>query len=522
MDESDRINFVLDLQDFANRTIPDLLDRSRVFGLERPFLFDLARDETLSFGVFLTQVAGAALELSRCFSPGARVAVMASNTTSYLILRYALSCAGMVEVAINCAHRGAVLAHMLVLAKPDAIAVEDRFAENLEACGFDLRGVALLDEHEINRIVSASQPWCERITPAVGPRDPARILFTSGTGGRSKGVELSHAYEVYTGERHNGLLGITPQDRWLYLTPLNHIDAVYIVSILLHTGGCFVLAPNFSVFRFWQDVTRSAATYLCYLGSLLALVMKGSDAPAGSTLQVALGGGASKSLIERFEARFGVRVLEAFAMTECIACTLNRFDERKTGSVGKPIDGYEVAVIDSHGDRRTPGDTGEIVVRAKEPCGLFTGYFGDADATGTALRNGWFHTGDLGAFDGEGYLYYRGRMKDSLRRRGENVSALELEEIVDTHPAVLCSAAVGVPSDLEDQEILLYVEPRLGAELEPSELCAFIEARVAPFMVPQYIRITAQLPRSDTQKIMKSALDKAPDSRTWSRRSQRM
>lgn len=513
---------MLKLQTFTKRTIPDLLDRAQAFGPDRLFLIDLARDDTLSYGSFLTRVAGASVTLSHRFAPGARVAVMASNTTTYLILRYALSCAGLVEVAVNGVHRGSVLKNMLALAALDAIVVENRFLENLESSGHDLDSVEVINECELNRITSISLPWDERARPVVGPRDPARILFTSGTGGRTKGVELSHAYEVYTGERHNGLLGISPDDRWLYLTPLSHIDSVYIVSILLHTGGCFVLAPNFSVFRFWQDVTRSGATYLCYLGSLLSLVMKGSDAPVGSTLKVALGGGASKSLIERFEARFGVRVLEAFAMTECIACTVNRFDARKPGSVGKPIDGYEVAVVDSDDDLLAPGETGEIIVRSSDPCGLFTGYFGDADATRVAMRGGWFHTGDLGAFDGEGYLYYHGRIKDTIRRRGENISALELEEIADTHPAVLCSAAVGVASDLEEQEILLYVEAKPGMEFDPSELCGFLERRVAPFMVPQYVRVIEQLPRSDTQKILKSALARTPDDRTWSRRSMRV
>ena len=509
---------VLELQHFERRTVPDLLDRARVFGLDRPFLFEVATGETFAYGDFLRRVAGAAAVLSQRFPVGARIAVLGSNTSAIFLLRYALACTGLAEAAVNGAHRGAVLKNMLEIAEPAAIVVEDRFLSSLEDCGFDMTGVEHIGERELERITSAEAPWEERPRPAISPRDAARILFTSGTGGRSRGVELSHAYEVYTGERHNGLLGITPNDRWLYVTPLHHIDAVYIASILLHTGGCFVLAPGFSVFRFWQDVARSQATYLCYLGSLLALLVKGSGPPSPSTLKVALGGGASQALIERFEARFGVRVLEAFAMTECIVCTLNRFDDRRLGSAGRPVEGYEVRVVDA-GDRAlAPGRSGEIVVRASETCGLFTRYYGDPEATDAALRGGWFHTGDLGAFDEDGYLYYRGRLKDVIRRRGENISALELEQIAAAHPAVMDAAAVGVASDLEDQDILLYVEPNPGAEVSPAELHAFLAERAARFMVPQYIRIVDSLPRTRTQKVLKSELPAQPDDRTWSRR----
>ena len=310
-------------------------------------------------------------------------------------------------------------------------------------------------------------------------------------------------------------------DRWLYVTPLCHIDAISTTSVMLHTGGAFVVAPNFSVPRFWRDVERSGATYLCYLGSLLALLMKGSDAPAGSTLRVAVGGGASKDLIEAVEARFGFTVLEDFAMTECIACTLNREHDRRLGSVGRPAEGYDIAIADEAGVTLPADTAGEIVIRAHETCGLFTRYFGDPEATFHAMRGGWFHTGDLGRFDADGYMYYLGRMKDVIRRRGENISVLELEAAAGTHPDVSSCAAVGVPSELGEEEILLYVEVSAGATVDPAELCAHLETRVAPFMVPRYIRTIDALPRTQTQKVAKSDLPREIDAKTWSRRKGR-
>jgi len=511
----------LELPPLEGRTIPDLLERSRAFGEERPFFHDLSGDRVLSYGEFLDKVAGVAQGLSERFSRGARIGVMAPNGAAPFVLRYALSCAGLVEVAVNGEHRGDVLKAMLDVTRLDGLVVDDRYLPHVTSCGYDAGGVAIILRAELDDMLARSGSWRERPRPDIAPGDPARILFTSGTGDGSKGVELSHAYEVYTGKRRSEMLAMEPDDRWLYVTPLFHIDAISTTSVMLHTGGAFVVAPNFSVPRFWRDVARSGATYLCYLGSLLALLMKGSDAPPDTTLRVAVGGGASKELIEAVEARFGFRVLEDFAMTECISCTLNQTGDRRLGSVGRPTEGYDIAVVDDAGAPVPAGSAGEIVIRAHEACGLFTHYFGDPAATAHAMRGGWFHTGDLGSFDADGYMYYLGRLKDVIRRRGENISTIELEAAAGTHPGVSSSAAVGVPSELGEEEILLYVEVVPGAVVDPAELCSHLEARVAPFMLPRFVRLVETLPRTQTQKVAKSELSREVDEQTWSRRKGR-
>lgn len=275
-----------------------------------------------------------------------------------------------------------------------------------------------------------------------------------------------------------------------------------------------LLAPNFSVSRFWRDVEESGATYFSYLGAILGLLLKGANPPLNCTLKVAVGGGASATQIEEVERRFNIHVLEAFAMTECIACTINRIDQRRLGSAGRAIDGYEIAIVDAHDTRLPHGETGEIIVRSAERSGLFTRYVGDPSATSQAIRRGWFHTGDLGVLDEDGYLTYRGRMKDTIRVRGENVSAMELEAIVDLHPAVARSAAVGTVSDIGDEEILLYVETA-GVGLRPEKLCAFIEERAAAFLIPRYISMVEQLPLTVTGKVDKSELSREPSKTAW-------
>jgi crotonobetaine/carnitine-CoA ligase len=507
----------LPLQRFEDRTVPDLLDRSRQFGEGRPILITTDPQSALTYGDFLERVAGSACQLAACWPPGTRVACLLGNSMSYLILRYALSCAGLVEVAVNGAHKGEVLMAMLNKVRPAAVIVADRFREHLLACGYDMEGADVIDESTLNRITATRVAWQKRPPLAPGPRDPCRILFSSGTTGASKAVELSHAYEVYTGERHLGLIDIEPSDRWLYVTPMFHIDALYIFSILLHTGAALALAPDFSASRFWEDAERSRASYLCYVGAILAILLKGEGPKRRTSLRLAIGGGAAPEQIALFERRFGIEVIESYAMTECIACTFSALAQRRAGSIGQAVPGYDVAVLDGHGARVPPGAIGEIAVQAEEECALFTRYVGDPLATQHAMRGGWFHTGDLGTADADGYLYFRGRMKDAIRVTGENVSAQELEAIADSHPAVAASAAVPVPAVLGEDDILLYVEPKPGAEISGEELFAFLAARAAKFMVPRYIRFMDKLPRTATERVQKSKLARLVDDQTATR-----
>ncbi len=466
----------------------------------------------MSYGEFLERVTGTALALQQRFAPRSRIACMVGNSIDYLVVRYALSCAGLVEVALNGQHKDAVLRRMLVKTTPSAIIVADAFRANLLGCGYDLDRTELISEASLATITRTTACWGSRPALEIHPEDTCRVLFTSGTSGWSKAVDLSHGYEVFTGQRHVNLLDICVDDRWLYVTPMFHIDAIYIFSIILHTGAAFVLAPRFSASRFWADVRRSGATYLCYVGSILPILLKSGDPPPTHSLRVAVGGGSTREQLELFERRFNVTVLEAFAMTECIACTFNTMADRRPGSVGLPVAGYDVAILDKDDAPCPPGVAGEIAVRTREPCGLFTGYLGDPAATADAMRNGWFHTGDLGTRDADGYFYYLGRIKDSIRVRGENVSAIELEAIADQHPDVAASAAVPVPSALGEDDILLYVEWKPGGAPEARSLFEHIAARAPRFMVPRYLRFMRRLPRTATEKVQKAALPRVVDS----------
>ena len=509
---------LLELQDLEFRTVPDLIDRSaHLFGRDRQFYYDLLTDRELTFGEFQDRVASTARWLTKEFDKGDVIGVALSNRLEYFILRFAISTTGLVEAAFNGAHKGEVLRRLVEIAQPVAMFIEDSMASNLLACGYDFSGVQMFDESDLVAATSGTIGWDQRPRIDIGPGDPSRIIFTSGTSGGSKGAEISHAYEVFSGYGYSRWLGLDATDRWLFVTPFFHIDAICIVSTALHHGGGFALAPRFSASRFWKQAQRAGATTFLYVGTILAILLKGENPPPGGTLRSAIGGGCPGPLWKQFEERFRLPVIEMFNMTECIAATINRYDNRRIGSVGQVLDGYEIAVVDSFDRPLPPGQKGEIVIRGREPFALMSGYRGDPAATQKCIRNFWFHTGDRGSFDEDGFMYYHGRLKDVIRVRGENVDASELETIIDALPGVRYCAAIGIPSDVTDEDILLYIQPQPHTTLDPEEIVYLLGEQVAPFMLPRYIRVMDRLPLTPTEKVIKTDLSAAVDAATWIR-----
>ncbi len=512
------MNKLLEIQDLESRTVPDLISRSaHLFGRDRRFYYDLLTGRELSFGEFQERIASTASWLAREFEKGDVIGVALSNRLEYFVLRYAISTAGLVEAAFNGTHKGVVLKRLVEIAQPEAIFIEDSMASNFQACGYDFTGVRLFNESDLVTATSSTIGWNQRPHRDIDPGDPCRIVFTSGTSGGSKGAELSHAYEVFSGYGYSRWLGLETTDRWLFVTPFFHIDAICVVSTALHHGGSFALAPRFSASRFWKQAQQAGTTTFLYVGTILAILLKGEDPPPGGTMRCAIGGGCPGPLWELFEERFGLPVIELFGMTECISATINRYDNRRIGSVGQVLDGYEIAVVDSFDRPLPPGKKGEIVIRGREPFSLMNGYRGDPASTQKCIRNFWFHTGDRGSFDEDGFMYYHGRIKDIIRVCGENVDASELETIVDSLPGVRYCAAIGVPSDVTDEDILLYIQAQPDTTVEPEKIVDLLGEQVAPFMLPRYIRVTGHLPLTPTEKVIKTNLLAAVDSSTWVR-----
>jgi len=341
----------------------------------------------------------------------------------------------------------------------------------------------------------------------IAPGDPATILFTSGTTGPSKG-SLKTQYEgVETARFSQRSLGYGPEDRVLIVLPLFHGNAQFMgVMAALVSGASVVVEPRFSASGFWATVARYGCTAANYVGSMLQILLKAPEMPndAANPLTRMFGSGAGKAL-EEFEARFGVTLIEGYGATEFGVPLLSTPAARRAGSCGRPTGMFEMRLVDDAGRDVPVGTAGQLLVRPTMPNYFMLGYYGMPDATVAAWRDLWFHTGDMLRADADGFHYFVDRKKDALRRRGENVSSFELEQAMLADPDVAECAVVAVASDLGEDEILLCAVPA-RPDADPRRIHDGLTERVARFMVPRYIRLTAELPRTPTQRIEKFRL----------------
>jgi crotonobetaine/carnitine-CoA ligase len=340
----------------------------------------------------------------------------------------------------------------------------------------------------------------------------AAILYTSGTTSRPKGVLVTHANYVAVGEAMAGHLGITEHDRWLIALPLFHANAQYYCTMsALAAGASIVLAPRFSA----SNWARQAADHGATLGSLFAapirmiLARPPGEAETRSKLRAVLfAQNLTDGQASAFEHRLGTRLLQLYGMTETVLPPTVNPDSpaRRWSSIGRRLPGAVLRVAGADGAPVPPGTPGELLVGGVPGVTLAAGYFRDPRATAAAFRDGWLRTGDLARLDGDGFAYFVDRVKDMIKRSGENVSAGEIERVAADHPAVAECAAIGVPDPLRDEAIVLVAVPAPGTAPRPDELIAWCAGRLAPYKVPGSVVFTDALPRTSVGKIAKARL----------------
>jgi crotonobetaine/carnitine-CoA ligase len=300
--------------------------------------------------------------------------------------------------------------------------------------------------------------------------------------------------------------------------PFFHVGGAQMLILPMIRDVTLAVAPRFSAGRFWDQVRAAGATHIHYLGGIIQILLKQprSDLDRRHRVRIAWGGGCPVDAWRPFEERFGVRVRECYGMTEASSITTYN-DAGVLGSIGTPVPWLSVDLLDEQGRPVQAGERGEIVVQALRPGPLFAGYFKDPDATARALRGGaagWapvLHTGDLGSRDAAGRFYFHGRLTDSIRSRGENVSAWEIEHIAAAHPAVEECAAIGVPAEIGEQDIKLFVKARAGMDIDPRALVGWLSERLAVYQVPRYIAVVDDFRRTPSQRIVKRELSQATD-----------
>ncbi|MGE0218870.1 AMP-binding protein, partial [Mycolicibacterium sp.] len=340
--------------------------------------------------------------------------------------------------------------------------------------------------------------------------DTAALLYTSGTTGKSKARVLSHRY--FTSQARIAIrdFGLRHDDVLYCPFPLFHADATALTTVpALLLGATAAIGRRFSASGFWGEVRETGATVFDFMGATLSILAKAEPRPddADNPVRLAWGVPVPES-VEAFEKRFGLTVVELYGSVEANIPITQRYDQpRVPGSCGRVIDEFDVRIADEDDEPVAPGVVGELLIRPKVPFSTFSGYFENAEATITAQRNMWFHSGDLAKIDTEGNVFFVGRKKEAIRRRGENISSFEVEESVREHPAVLDCAAFGVRSDLTEEEVMVAIvlAPDAGEVTEESvwEFCC---EHMARFQVPRYIEFVDELPKTPTGKVEKFKL----------------
>jgi carnitine-CoA ligase len=515
----------------ADRSVPRLLTRRadelgdkallRCGGVDRSYADVDADADAIAGGL---RAAG--------IDRGDRVALMMNNSVDWIAFWLGAMKVGAITVTINTAHKGEGLAYLLGHSQSRLLALDPEFAPSVAALRdqIPLPLIYMREGDEIDALPAARplaelrQPRGQRDSIELKPSDPCSILYTSGTTGPPKGCLLPHGQYVAAAHLHASNCGYDGDTTLYTCLPLFHINAQnYSLLSAMAAGGTLALDQRFSASRFWERIATTEATAFNFIGAMAVALWNQPPDPADAAhrARIAFGVPIPTELWERWEARFNCHVIYAYGMTEnALPAIYPREDlpakPALRGAAGRASPTSEILVVDDDDNPVGPGTVGEILTRPRIPWTMMIEYVDRPDATAAAFRNCWFHTGDLGYVDQDGFLFYVDRKKDALRRRGEMVSSWEVERLVAKFPGVVECAVVGVPSAMTEDDILVAVVTVDGRPIHAPALIRFCEEHTARFQVPRYVRTVAELPRTQTQRVEKYRLrDEGVTADTW-------
>lgn len=453
-----------------------------------------------------------------------RVAILLPSCFEFVATWFASSILGAIEVPSNPALKGDLLCHNLNNCGAQVLVADASVLSEIAKVQGNLPSIRTLvlvgtDPKEaravginIDRIVAFEEclgPQLDLAPIEVHYTDPMAILYTSGTTGPAKGALMSHhhCYSWVAAMARN--LGYTDLDSYFTALPLFHTDAqMFGVYLPLVYGTQATVVDGFSASRFWDQVRASGATATNLLGAMAAILMRMpvSESDRDNPVRVCQ----CIPMVpekEAFERRFGIKLVTGYGQTETSFVTFDTIDESRPDSCGRVNPDWEVAIVDETDRPVAPHTVGEIVARPKKSWTMFSGYYRAESKTVQTFRNLWYHSGDAGFMDEDGWLYFKHRLNEAIRRRGENISAYELESIAEKHPDIVESAAFGIPSELTEEDIMVVAVRAVGSAVEPADLLAHFTEQAPRHMVPRYIEITdTLLPRTPTEKIARSEL----------------
>ena len=446
---------------------------------------------------------------------GDSVATMVQRTDHAVAVWFACARAGFVEVPLNVELKDELLVDAVQGANCSIIVVGDDpvATQQLDAVEKRLPRISRIEGLQAPSGAGGGIDW------PLKPDEVSLILYTSGTTGRSKGVRLSDRMTMRLAWSVIDHVGLTAEDVLFTVFPLHHIAArfVSVVAAMLIEGEV-VIQEKFSASRFWDICSDHGVTAVHYLGTLPMMLWNQEPASGqeDNSVRVAYGAGMPEEIQEGFGQRFGLEIFELYGSTEQGVVAMSRRGSLKTGTCGRPVADVEMQIHDPDGNQCSANVVGEIVVRNREPGIFFDGYHGMPDATIEAWRDLWFRTGDAGSIDEDGYLTFTGRLTDSIRRRGENVSAWEVERVLTEHTDVDEVAVFGVPSELGEEEVMAIV---VGDSVDLQELWQYAAGKLPGFAVPRYMRVQDELPKTPTGRVQKHQLTGVDgETSEWERR----
>ena len=450
---------------------------------------------------------------------GDRVAVVLLNHADHVRVFFACLRLGAVQIPVNTHLRGEGLGFILKHCEAAFVIADGTLGEELEDIISDLSATIIWRHaptslvHDTDLDLTELLAQRERRCPMVEhhPDSLAAIMYTSGTTGPPKGVLVTDRMLRASATACAAVAAMNDGSIVYIWDPLYHIGGIQTLIAGLQQRIQICLVARFSASRFWDETRDVGATHARYLGGVLQILLRQPPSPDDRDHQVRIvwGGGAPAAVWAAFEKRFGVEVHECYGMTECSSFTSINTDS-PLGSTGRLVPWFNVRIVSASAETCPVGVAGEISVQAKQPGLITAGYFRNVAATATALRDGWMYTGDCGHFDEAGNLYYVGRLKDNIRRRGENVSGWEIERVVDQLDWVEACAAIGVADELDDETIKLFVKVKAGHTGSAPALFAFCEERLARFQVPEHVEFIDGFDLTATQRIRKETLPREP------------
>src|SRR6476660_6702238 len=499
--------------DFQN--VPQLLRARIAASPDKVFLFSQSDGRQYTYKQFGEAVQRtASLLAEKGIKKGDVISLLMPNGVEYIIGYFACWELGALAGPINSLLKAQETAYVISNSETKALLVNTQFLPTIDLVRQELPHLSNIIVFDREADATQDVSLKDRQPVEIQPDDEAIIIYTSGTTGKPKGCLLTHRNVIANARQISQWLGFGSEDRLLTVMPLFHMNAVSVTTMsALYAGASTVVSPKFSASRFWQIVSDYQITSFGSVATMLSMLLTGypDGVPEGlntKQLRFAMCGSAPvpAETIRRFEEMFGCLVIEGYGLSESTCrSTFNPPDKRRrAGSCGLPI-GNEMRVVDDE-DRAVPdGDLGEIVLRGEN---ILKGYYKNPDATAQAFRNGWFHTGDIGYRDADGFYFIVDRKSDMIIRGGENIYPREIDEVLYQHPQIAAAAVVGGPDDLYGEEVAAVVVLKPGAKTSAQEVIDYCKGRLADFKCPKTVHFMEDIPKGPTGKLLKRELAK--------------